>query len=57
MEGKKIPAQLISITTNVPELDMLQLRVWLSLDETRIPLRFAAGNYQMDLTTASVINP
>ncbi|MBA3770830.1 MAG: DUF3108 domain-containing protein, partial [Blastocatellia bacterium] len=57
MEGKPIPAQLVAITTGVPELDALQLKVWLSLDDSRIPLRFVAGTYQADLTSASIIAP
>jgi len=57
MEGKPIPAQLVAITTGVPELDALQLKVWLSLDDSRIPLRFVAGAYQADLTSASIIAP
>jgi len=57
MEGKPIPAQLVAITTGVPELDALQLKVWLSLDDSRIPLRFIAGAYQADLTSARIIAP
>lgn len=51
---EKIPAQLISIKTGDPEYDRLNLRLWLSTDEKRVPLRFAAGNYQLDLISQKV---
>lgn len=57
IQGKKIPAQMIGISTNVAELDSAQLKVWLSLDDSRLPLRLSAGTYQMDLTSATVIAP
>lgn len=48
ISGNKLPAQLISITTHNPQLDRLQLKVWLSADQ-RVPLRFAAGAYTAEL--------
>lgn len=51
LKGEKVPAQLISITTGDPQIDILGLRVWLSLDDKRVPLRFAFGSYQADLIT------
>lgn len=47
--GEKYPAQLISINTGNPQLDALQLKVWLSLDNKRTPLRIVMGSYQADL--------
>ncbi|MGH9949340.1 MAG: DUF3108 domain-containing protein [Pyrinomonadaceae bacterium] len=46
---RKISAQQISIATGNPQLDALSLKVWLSDDIRRIPVRFAIGAYQLDL--------
>lgn len=47
--GQKIPAQQISVSTGDRQLDSLQIKVWLSDDERRLPLRFSIGQYQIDL--------
>lgn len=58
LRGEKVSAQQISITTGDPKLDILSLRLWLSNDEKRVPLRFSVGSYQADLITdASQIRP
>ena len=57
LKGEKIPAQLISITTGDPQIDILNLRLWLSLDEKRVPLRFTLGTYQADLVAEKQIPP
>ncbi|CAN5356416.1 hypothetical protein BH20ACI1_BH20ACI1_24570 [soil metagenome] len=57
LKGEKIPAQLISITTGDPQVDILNLRLWLSLDEKRVPLRFTLGTYQADLVAEKQIPP
>lgn len=57
LKGEKIPAQLISITTGDPQIDILNLRLWLSLDERRVPLRFTLGDYQADLVAEKLIPP
>jgi len=46
--GEKSAAQLISIKTDVPKLDALEIKVWLAT-ESRVPLRFTFGAYQADL--------
>ncbi|HKX84085.1 MAG TPA: DUF3108 domain-containing protein [Pyrinomonadaceae bacterium] len=48
---EKVSAQMISVSTgNVnPQLDQLQIRIWLSNDERRLPLRISAGGYQAEL--------
>ena len=56
-QGEKVSAQLISITTGNPQLDQFILRVWLSNDEKRTPLRFSVGSYQADLISETVIKP
>ncbi len=57
LEGKKVPAQLISIQTGNQSIDRLNLRLWLSSDRGRLPLRFAFGNYQADLVSSKIIPP
>jgi hypothetical protein len=55
--GEKVAAQLITVITGNPQLDALNLQVWMSNDEKRTPLRFSIGNYRADLITESVIQP
>ncbi len=57
LQGEKISAQQISITTGNPAIDVLNLRLWLSNDEKRVPLRLAAGSYQADLISEKQISP
>ena len=57
LQNEKVSAQLLSITTGVPSIDQLNLRLWLSTDESRVPLRFSAGNYQADLIEKTVVMP
>jgi hypothetical protein len=57
LQGEKISAQLISITANNPSIDALNLRLWLSNDEKRLPLRLVAGSYQADLISEKLILP
>jgi hypothetical protein len=52
INGEKIAAQLITIQTGVPQLDALQIRVWVAA-QSRVPLRFLAGQYQADIA----VNP
>ena len=51
LRGETVSAQLISITTGDPAIDQYNLRVWLSTDEKRLPLRLAFGTYQADLVS------
>jgi hypothetical protein len=53
--GEKVLTQPVSITTDNPQLDALGLRIWLSTDGRRIPLRFTAGPYQAELVSATNI--
>jgi hypothetical protein len=48
INGQKMSAQLITISTGNPQLDALQLKVILSTEE-RVPVRFVIGPYQLDL--------
>lgn len=45
----KIPAQMIAITTGNGQLDKLAIKVWLGVDDARLPLRISVGMYQADL--------
>ncbi|MDI1242180.1 MAG: hypothetical protein PSX80_09700, partial [bacterium] len=57
LNGEKRQAQLIAINTGNRELDQLTIKVWLSTDATRVPLRFSAGQYQADLVSVSNVPP
>ena len=57
LRGEKISAQLISISTGNPTIDALNLRLWLSNDEKRLPLRLVAGSYQADLVSERQVPP
>ena len=57
LQGEKVSAQLISIITGNPNIDVLNIRLWLSNDEKRLPLRLAAGSYQADLVSEKQIPP
>jgi hypothetical protein len=54
---QKIPAQMVTIITGNPQLDALNLKIWLTNNEKRTPLRFAIGGYQADLVSESVVQP
>jgi hypothetical protein len=47
----------LAIITGNPQLDALNLRVWLTTNEKRTPLRFVIGNYQADLVSESIVQP
>lgn len=57
VNGEKRQAQQIAINTGNPQLDQLQLKVWLSMDATRVPLRFTAGHYTADLVSVTRVVP
>lgn len=56
LNGEKVSAQLISITTGDDVLDKLGLKVWLGAED-RVPLRFSAGPYTADLASRSTSIP
>ena len=57
LQGEKISAQLVSVNTGNQSIDQYGLRVWLSNDEKRVPLRLMFGNYQADLISEKLISP
>lgn len=52
-DGEKILAQMVSITTGNPNFDRYNVKLWLSVDENRLPLKLTAGKYQADLIKRS----
>jgi hypothetical protein len=58
--SQKIPAIQISLTTDDPQPDKYQLRVWISEDRRRLPLRITAvtklGALRADLAIIPLIN-
>jgi hypothetical protein len=46
---QNIHAQEVSVSTGNPQLDALRIRIWLSSDERRLPLRITLGGYQFEL--------
>ena len=57
LQGEKISAQLITVSTGNPNIDQYNLRLWLSNDNKRLPLRLAFGTYQADLISEKQIPP
>lgn len=57
LKNEKVAAQLITVSTGNPQIDQLGLRLWLSTDEKRLPLRFTLGSYQADLISEKQIPP
>ncbi|MCV4860399.1 hypothetical protein OFB63_30595, partial [Escherichia coli] len=57
LSGKRFSAQRIAITTGDADLDRLGIKVWLSPDRQRFPLRISLGIYQADFVGADKILP
>ena len=55
LNGKKINALAIAAATGNPQIDSLGLRLWLSDDARRLPLKFTANTPQ-GVITANLIN-
>jgi Protein of unknown function (DUF3108) len=53
-EGKKQVCQVVSLTTGNPSIDAYNIRVWLTNDVRRLPLRFALGKFRADLTAVTI---
>lgn len=51
--GEAVPAQMITVNTGNPQLDMLGIKLWLGTNEKRLPLRISFGQYQVDLISES----
>ncbi len=57
LQGEKVSAQLVSISTGNQAIDQYNLRLWLSNDDKRVPLRLMFGTYQADLVSDKIIAP
>lgn len=57
LQGEKVSAQLINVTTGNPQIDQYGIRLWLGNDDKRLPLRLMFGNYQVDLVSEKIIAP
>jgi len=57
IRGQRLSAQMITVNTNDPQLDGLGLKIWLSTDSRRVPLRFSLGSYQADLFAETSVLP
>lgn len=57
IRGEAVPAQMITVNTGNPQLDILGIKLWLSTDEKRLPLRISFGQYQADLIAESGTGP
>jgi hypothetical protein len=57
LNNEKISAQKITIITGNPQLDALSLKIWMSNNEKRTPLRLSIGSYQADLMSETVVQP
>ncbi|MBC7901175.1 MAG: DUF3108 domain-containing protein [Saprospiraceae bacterium] len=54
-QGETVSAQLVTVKTGNLQLDQLNIKIWLSNDELRLPLRISAGIYQADLVSNSIL--
>ena len=57
LQGEKISAQLITVSTGNPIFDQYNLRLWLGNTDKRLPLRLSFGNFQADLISEKQIPP
>lgn len=57
LNGERTTGQLITINTQMPQLDALSPKIWLGNDARRLPLRIILGNYQLDLIDSIIEVP
>ena len=57
LNGQKIPAIMLKITTDDPEPDKLQIRMWIGDDSRRLPLRITASMGPAIVRADLVVNP
>jgi hypothetical protein len=57
LQGERVSAQLVSVTTGNRNIDQYNLRLWLSTDDKRLPLRLMFGSYQADLVSEKSVLP
>jgi len=52
VNGQKVLAQKVTVKTNIPQLDLLGISMWLTPD-TRVPVLISVGPYQAELIAKS----
>jgi hypothetical protein len=57
VNGQKVLAQLVTVNTSIPQFDQLGLKLWLSMEQDRVPMRIALGPYQAELITRTKNQP
>ncbi len=57
LNNEKISVQKIMLITGNPQLDAMSIKVWLSNNEKRTPMRFSIGSYQADLVSETIVQP
>jgi hypothetical protein len=57
INGTKVSAQRVTVSTGNPQLDALSIKIWLSNDARRLPVRFDVGSYQAELISEKNIQP
>lgn len=57
IRDEKLSAQMVTVITGNPSVDAQGLKIWLSNDEKRLPLRLTFGTFQADLIKESIVIP
>lgn len=57
LRDEKVSAQMITVITGNPSVDAQGLKIWLSNDDKRLPLRLVFGTFQADLIKESIVIP
>jgi hypothetical protein len=57
LNNRRVVARVISISADVPEFNKLNTKVWISDDASRLPLRFAIGEFTAELKSVEVVPP
>lgn len=52
IDGTKFQAQQIGLITGDPQIDALNIRIWLSVDDFRRPVKLSVGSYNVELVSA-----
>lgn len=55
LKGEKVSAQLVTVITGNPAVDAQGLKIWLSNDVKRTPLRLKFGTFQADLISETIV--
>jgi hypothetical protein len=56
-QKRKISAQVISISSEDMKVSQLTIKLWLSNDSKRLPLKFSVGTFQAELVSVNQVSP